>query len=373
MLLCASLLVAGCASEEQAAEPGGGGGEQAVPVEVATVRAETLEETVRGIGSLESPDAVILRPETSGVVREIGFEEGAHIEEGALLFRIDEAILESELGAQRATLRSARARLQNAERRFERQEALLQRGVSAQAAYDDALADKDSAAAEVARLRAEVALTKERIRDTRIEAPFSGVISERRIDRGAWVQTGQDLATLYRTGALEVGFTVPERYAGRIAVGRPVRVSVESRPDTTWEGEVSYVSPSIDEANRDLRVKAQVPVAEGLRPGSFVTARVVLDVRRDVPVVPEEALVGTRKGYIVFAVREGRAHRVSVETGLREPGIVEIREGVEAGDRVVREGHMRLSDGARVQPQTDEAGEADADAGQAPPPEDATP
>ncbi len=120
-------------------------------------------------------------------------------------------------------------------------------------------------------------------------------------------------------------------------------------PDERFEGRLSFVSPVVDEASREFRVKARLPNPDGqLKPGAFATAHVTLATRTDRPVVPEECLVSLRQTYAVFAVADGVAHRRDVTIGLRQAGLVEIRAGLEPGAQVVRTGHMRLTDGDAV-------------------------
>ena len=149
---------------------------------------------------------------------------------------------------------------------------------------------------------------------------------------------------------MEIAFTLPERFMGRVRSRQELAVRVSAYPDRRFEGEVYFVSPQVDESTRDFLVKATVKNAEGLlKPGAFGTAVVTLDVRERRLVIPEEALVATRTGYLVFVVEDQTARRRDVQIGLRQAGVVEIREGLEPGERVVRTGHMNLSDGTRVQ------------------------
>ena len=205
------------------------------------------------------------------------------------------------------------------------------------------------AVAEVDRLEAEVEFAMARLDDTLIRAPFEGLISERLVDAGDYAQAGDHLATLYRVSQMEITFTLPERFMGRVRAGQTVMVAVSAYPDRRFAGQVYFVSPQVDESTRDFLVKVTLENREGsLKPGCFGTAVVTLDVREQRPVIPEEALVATRQGYIVFVVQGDAARRREVHIGLRQAGLVEIREGLALGESVVRAGHMNLSDGAGV-------------------------
>ena len=320
-----------------------------VPVEVALVRAETLRETVRGIGTLRAAETVEIKPEIDGIISDIHFHEGGEVQEEQLLFSIDDRKLKHQLAARRATLEMARIRLADAQRRFNRMRELVERNVADRDEFDQAETDFRAATAEVGRMKAEVELVQARLDDTRLCAPFDGTISERRVDAGDYVRAGDHLATVYRISQMEIAFTLPERFMGRVRSRQELAVRVSAYPDRRFEGEVYFVSPQVDESTRDFLVKATVKNPEGLlKPGAFGTAVVTLDVRERRLVIPEEALVATRMGYLVFVVEDQTARRRDVQIGLRQAGVVEIREWLEPGERVVRTGHMNLSDGTRV-------------------------
>jgi membrane fusion protein (multidrug efflux system) len=130
---------------------------------------------------------------------------------------------------------------------------------------------------------------------------------------------------------------------------QPVRLSVDAWPDRTFEGRLGYIAPAVDDATRQLPVVAVVEDPAGrLKPGAFASAEVTVEVRQGAPGVPEESLVATRDGYVVFIVEDGVARRRPVTVGLRKPGRAEVREGVEIDETIVRGGHMGLTDGQAV-------------------------
>jgi membrane fusion protein (multidrug efflux system) len=292
---------------------------------------------------------VVVRPEIAGLVRAIGFVEGTPVKEGQVLFELDEETLVKQLASRRAALRAAEASLVDARRTLDRRQQLWDHELIARAELDQARTDLALRRAEVDRLRAEVAAVESQRRETRVRAPFTGVISERRVHVGAYVTAGQELATVYQMDPLELEFYLSERHLGQVRRGQEVMVTVAAYPDRPFRGRVDFVGPAVREATRDFLVKAIIPNPDGLlKPGAFATALVTVDVREARPVVPEEALVATRLGYLIFTVEEGIARAREVRTGLRQDGMVEIIEGLQVGDRVVRSGHLRLSGGESV-------------------------
>jgi membrane fusion protein (multidrug efflux system) len=320
-----------------------------VPVEVATVERRDLSRTVQAVASLEATEQALIRPEQPGVVEAIHFEEGEVVTRGTRLFTIEGAAVKGRSRASRAALQEAKAQLANARRQEQRMQELARRRVVAQSVYDEAETQLEVARARVERLQAELQVSRENVRDTVLRAPLTGRISESMVDPGTFVSTGTHLATVYEASPMEAVFRVPERYVGALDTGQPVRVRVEAYPDAVFRGEISFISPAVSERTLDIQVKARLDNESGrLKPGMSGTATVVLEFQEGQPTIPEEALVGTRKGYVVFVIEDGVAHRRDVKTGLREPGVVQITKGLSPGQKVVREGHLRLTDGERV-------------------------
>ncbi|UCF34252.1 MAG: efflux RND transporter periplasmic adaptor subunit [Phycisphaerales bacterium] len=323
--------------------------EKKVPVRVAAVALQTMRETVRGIGTLRAAETVEIKPEIDGFIREIHFTEGGSVNKDELLVSIDDRKLKHQLEATKAALQMAQVRFTDAQRRLKRMQDLVTQAAADQDELDQIETEFLAAKAEVERMQAETELVQARLDDTQLRAPFSGVISERSVDVGDYVQTGSHLATLHRVSQMEIAFSLPERFMGRTKMNQPVAVSVGAFPGRVFAGGVYFVSPQIDETTRDFLVKATVENPEGLlKPGAFGTAVVTIDVREGVCVVPEKALVATREGYIIFVVDEQTARRREVQVGLRETGTAEIRSGLGPGELVVTEGQLSVSDGTAV-------------------------
>lgn len=320
-----------------------------VPVRTVQVEREAFEETVSGIGSLESPEIVQIKPEINALVEQVHAPEGTDVQRGQLLYTLDAATIESELASARAALQLAEAELENATATHDRFRRLFASRTISREEYEERLTAFRTAQAEVQRLHAQVRLMKERLEDSTIRAAMDGVIAEHQVDPGDYVEAGETLVTLYSIDPLEISFRIAEAYMGLVQKGQRVHVNLTSGAIPAHQGEVSFVSPNIDQATRKFLVKARVDNSDKtLKPGAFARADVVLNVREGRPAVPERALVSRRKGYALFVVEDGKAMRRDVEIGLRRPGLVEIVAGVDIGEDVVTAGQMRLEDGARV-------------------------
>ncbi len=326
-------------------------GPRKVPVETVAVEAETLRDTVTGTGAIEAVRTVELRAEVTGVVESLRFEEGSPVTRGEVLARVDTEPVRRELAARRSATAAAEARMRLAERTLARVTTLYERGSASPDELDRATSSFQEAESTVARLRSEVEALRERIADAEVRAPADGRVAERLVDPGSFVEAGSPLVVLYTTDLLEITFSLPEAVAGRLETGQEVRARVASAGEAPVTGRVRFVSPAVSPATRTVLVKAPVqdPPAD-LRPGAYAAVEVTVETRADRPVVPEEALVSTRTGYLVFVVDDdGVARRRDVRIGLRVPGRVELAEGVAVGETVVRAGHMALSDGDPVE------------------------
>lgn len=317
--------------------PSGRGGppEGDFPVNVvaAPVRTMPVRESVRLVGSLVSSDELNLSSRMMGELVAIHAVQGQDVEQGDLLFSLDQ----DRLLARRAETAS---RLALAQSSLERIRRLRASDSATEQELDQALAAQEQALAQKALLEAE-------LRDTQIRAPFRGRLGERQVSVGEIVQPGTPLARLVRTDPLEVRFEVPERHLGALRAGLPVLLESEAFPGESFEAELSFISPELRIATRTVPVRATVPNSSGLlRPGMFVRVHLVLEERPRARVVPEAAVMQRGTQTVVLRQNEaGRAEERVVQVGVRFDGQMEIREGLTENDIVVVEGLMKARPG----------------------------
>jgi membrane fusion protein (multidrug efflux system) len=343
---------------------GGGGGQgrerPPAPVTVAQARSGEIAVTVQSVGTLEASQSVVVTSEVTGRVEEIAFSEGEMVAEGDLLVRL-------EAREQRADLSEARARLTESRRSLARARELAEDGYATQARVDELIAQTEAAAAAVERAQAAIG-------DREITAPFTGLAGLRRIDEGAYISPDQPITTLVQLDPIDLVFDVPATLLPRIDTGLPVRAR-HGEDGPTFEGTLTAIDSDVQPATRTIALQAGLANADGyLRPGMFLTARLVLETRTDAVIVPEEAILLEGADRYVFVVDEDdTVHRRRVDIGERRPGEAEVLEGVRAGERVVVGGLQVISDGQTVRPQPagegEEAGEGQTPA-EGPPPQD---
>ncbi|MEN8180936.1 MAG: efflux RND transporter periplasmic adaptor subunit [Myxococcota bacterium] len=306
-------------------------------VEVATLQPEPLRNVVEIPGQLESEHTVWVRSEIEGIIGSIEFDEGQEVEAEQILFRLRD-------DEQTARLREAEAELALAEEVHRRTQKLANQNVSSAAQLDRARAERGIA-------RARVELARVQLERTRIPAPFTGVLGARAVSIGERVGEETQLVQLDSLDRLQLVFSLPEVAVGIVQPGAPVRIRVAPYPEERFDGEVFFVSPTLDPLGRRMVLKAWIPNPDGrLRPGLFATIEAEIERREDALIVPETAVVHDVDGIYVWRVGDDdAAERVPVVVGLHVDGRVEVREGLQAGDEIVTAGTHKLQEGAAIE------------------------
>ncbi len=393
-VILSSLVLAalGCSREKSGASPANASPRDR-KIAITTSRAENrdVQRSVQVVGTLLAQEEVTLANETPATIGKILVDLGDRVRKGQVVIHLDEreARLEVErmtanlqasrealarasqmLDWNRANVERAQAVLTDAQVNLKRFQGLLAEGAisasqrdSAQTQYDVALAsvraneaqyESDRAAAKNAEANVEQAaagleLARKRLRDTEVVSPFDGFVRKRLVNVGETYKEKTPLMSLVATQTLKLQGEVPERFAPQLAVGRPVRVEVEAYPGRIFAGTITRVSPAVDVESRTFTVEASVPNPGGvLKPGFFAKASILTGTDRNVPFVPEEAVV-TFAGIVkVYVIADGKAEERRVTTGQRGDGWVEIQEGVKVGETVATSGLSQLATGTAV-------------------------
>ena len=314
-------------------QPGGPG--SPVPVEVATAFADTVVDAIVATGQVEALQQIELRPDVEGRVVDLMFTEGARVTQGTPLLKIDDAEL-------KAQVERARADRDLAKQSLDRTTQLLAEKAAATAELEQAGATARSS-------QASLDLLELRLGRTVVRAPFSGVIGQRLVSLGDYVNSSSRLLTLQTVSPQRIVFSVPERYASALKVRQRVAFQVAALTGKSFEARVDFVDPVVTLPGRTIMVKALADNSQGsLQPGMFIEARLATEVRPSAIVIPEEAVAPTAAASWVWVVEGDKVTRREVELGVRSPGFVEVRKGIDLGDRVVVGGLDQLMPGASV-------------------------
>ena len=338
-LLSAAAMV-GCnkAESENGGHGGGGPGGFSLPVEVATARVDTVVDAISTTGQIEAVQSIRLRPEVGGRIVDILFREGSTVAKDEPLFKVDDA----ELVAQVARAEADRDLAQQA---LERTRRLVDDNASSQA-------DLELAEATYRSNEAQLRLLQIRLERTVVRAPFRGVVGTRSVSLGDYVTTTTEMVSLQTYNPQRAAFKVPERFAQRLAAGQEVLFRVAALPGREFRGVVEFVDPVVELPARVITVKARVWNRDRvLHPGAFIEVRLATEVRPNAVIIPEEAVVPLEGLVIAWVVNaEGTVERREVTLGVRTPGFVEVRSGIDGGEQVVVGGQVRLQPGMPVTP-----------------------
>lgn len=305
-----------------------------VPVQVVVAAPRPLEVKVAATGTLLARESVEIVSELSRRLVRIVAKEGQQVTKGALLYELDASDLRAELAVLEVDAAQAR-------RDVERQTALLKEQITT-------VAEQEAAQSRLAALSARRNTLLVTLGKTQVRAPFAGTLGLRRVSEGAWLSPSTVITTLEDLSRLKVDFTLPERYAPDIEVGRTFQVEVAGVAGAT-EGRVVAIESKVTSGSRSLVIRGELADSKALRPGNFAKISLGLSLR-DVIAIPTIAVTASADGRSVFVVDDqGAARLTKVEVGHRDAEVVEITSGLAPGDRVVTTNLLRLRDGLSVQ------------------------
>jgi membrane fusion protein (multidrug efflux system) len=322
--------------------PGGrpGGTPGSGPV-VAVVTAEAtvapIQVGIEAIGTANANEAVSITSKTSNIVTAIHFSDGQQVKAGQVLLELDRAQSSADLAA-------ATADYNDSVSQFNRSRELLATQALSKAQYEQLEATMKANEARVAAARS-------RVDDTYIRAPFTGHVGLRRVSLGSLISPGTVITTLDDTRTIKVDFSVPDVYVGQVREGQKIAARTTAYTGRSFRGEVVSIDSRIDPSTRSVTVRGHVPNLDAaLKPGMFLTVELAKE-RRDALLVPEEALVPEQAKQFVYVVTAGKVAKREIQIGVREPGRVEVTQGLAAGEHVVIEGTLKLRDGVAVREQ----------------------
>jgi len=336
-LLALVSLVAACGKSEDSGRPQNRGGDPNRSIGVVLVAATTQAwgDVLPVTGTAQANESLTLTASATERVTRVAFDDGEQVSKGQVL-------VELARSEESAGIAEAQVALAEAERQIARLEPLAQRGIVPRAELDAPRAARATA-------RARVASANARLGDRVIKAPFAGVLGLRQISAGTVLSPGDPIVTLDDVSSIKLDLAVPERDMGRVAQGQALVATSAAFPDRKFAGVVGTIDSRIDPLSRTATVRAKLDNSDAtLRPGMLLSVDLIAQPRQAV-VVPEIAIQarGTTQ-YVMVASAAGVANERQVTVGSRRRGIVEIVQGLDAGERVVTDGLVKLRDGARI-------------------------
>ena len=331
-----------------------------VAVEVARAGRGTVEATVTNTraGTVKARRRAKLSPQTGGAVVAIPFREGRRVRRGDLLLELDGRVQRAQLELARRDVAAAESRAREAclaaalaRRELDRGVELHRKGITPDQRLDTLRTERDrtaaaceAAQAAVEEARARVRVAEEQLGLTRLAAPFDGVVAEVSTEIGEWITPSPPgvpvppVIDLIDTASIFIAAPIDEVDSGRVRVGQPVRVTVDSRPGESLPGRVVRVGAYVEdrlEQNRTLEVEVELDdpeVAASLLPGLSADVEIVVDRHEDVLRVPTAAI---GEGGVVLVLENGVLAERRLRTGLSNWEWTEVLDGVAPGDAVV--------------------------------------
>jgi len=338
---CAVLLLALAACGGGQGAPQGAGGPakdqapDAVPVEVARAERRAIAASYTGTAPLEARADAQVVAKTSGVALSVHVEEGQRVRAGQVLVRLDAA---------RAELQAAQSAAQ-----VRKLEANYARALALAGEQLVSASDLDQIKYDLANARAANRLANLEVSYASVRAPISGVIAQRSIKPGNFVQINSPILRIVDSDRLEATLNVPERELATMKPGLPVQLQVDALPGRSFAGTVDRVSPVVDAGSGTFRVICAFDNAGLLQPGMFGRIAIDYDQRANALVIPRNALLEDDAKPAVYVVRDGRAVRTTITPGYSEGKWIEVREGLQDGDAVIVAGKSAVREGSPVQ------------------------
>jgi RND family efflux transporter MFP subunit len=329
---------------------------RAIPVEVVTAGRKLLPVRVESLGTVTPIASVAIKSRLESVIKQVHFRDGAEVEQGDLLFTLDSRQVEAEIRKVEAVIAGALAQLQQAERDVARYSELIAKNATPVVTFNNAQTQVNLLRATADSNKAVLDGLKVQLEYAKIRAPISGRMSAALASVGSFVRPGDSdpLASIVHMASIYVAFTVPQHNLAelrRALAAKTAAINVivpgASKPVS---GEVTMVDHTVDAATGMATVRATMANANNvLWPGMLVSVQLTLR-NEDAVAVPSVAVNVSQTGTFVFVVRDGRAQMRPVKVARTAGDDSVIAEGLQAGETVVTDGQLLLTNGSQVTP-----------------------
>ena len=334
-------------------------------VKVVTVKRGDISVPLVATGTIFPAYESKIGPKISGTIEIVYVDEGDTAHKGQPLVQLDQQNLLIAVRQGQAAVRVAEAQLKEAEvkgenlkKEKERLSHLLTKNVISQQKYDDidtaysmAVIRLEVIRAQILSSRENLAMAEQKLSDTVIIAPFSGLIVKRFVNQGEFVSTmpPSPLFLMMNIDKVKTEVCLPEIHIARIRIGNPVAVTVDAYPKSIFKGSVSTINPMVDPISRAFTVKVKIPNRDHrLKPGMFARVTIYPTMHKDALIVPFKSVM-KRKGVTVVFVIEGRKVKIrEVTAGITNEQAIEVIDGLGEGEEVVIEGHYGMADNTTV-------------------------
>ena len=330
----ALLPLAGCSGQKAESSETRAKAKPVAAQTVAVVEKE-LPSTLLLAGTLKANQESELAANASGRVMRTMIERGSYVGRGQAIVQLDVRMATLSASEADANLQTARTQKSAAEDECARVKRLLERGAISQQEFDRQITSCKTTTSSAVAAETRVAVAKQTLSDGTVRAPFPGLVSERYVSVGEYVQPSTKIAHVVDIDPLRLELTIPEQNMSAVKEGQNVAFQVGAFPGRTFTGTVHYIGPAVRATTRDLVFEAMVSNTDKLlRPGLFATAHLDVGLQK-LPVVPASALKTEGDTTRVYAVIEKHVEERIVQVGPKQGDVVAIVNGVNVGERVI--------------------------------------
>jgi membrane fusion protein, multidrug efflux system len=322
-----------------------------VPVQTAEVEVRDVPLFFEVIGTVKPARTVEVKPQVNGLIKEVHFTEGEWVEEGALLYSIEDAPYAIRVQEQQAQLAQDLAHLGNAKKKLERFKSLTKQDLIAKVEWDDletkiALHEAMTQADEARLLSAKLDLEH-----CKIVAPIAGFAGKSSLGKGN-MATGESLVTITQNDPLYVDFWITEKELQQVTSSSSlIKVYAVGNGECIAVGKVTFMDHAIDSKSGMLAVTGILAKShKPLWPGQPVRIHLYFGKKEMAKLIPMRAVKTNQDGPYIFTVKEDNTVEIRpVKLGPEEKGQIVIEEGLEKARKVITEGHSRLFPGAKIE------------------------
>ncbi|MFC4700427.1 efflux RND transporter periplasmic adaptor subunit [Glaciecola siphonariae] len=320
---------------EQAQGQGGPRGSGQTPVVVSLASKQAFPVIVEALGTAVANESVNITAQQAETIETIAFDDGDIVEAQQILVELNNRAEEARVSELEINVAEAKRQLSRI------------KNLANQSAASEQLLDEQEA--RVKALSAQRDVAQADLEELIIRAPFSGRLGTRMVSVGSLVRPGDLITTLDDLSVVKVDFSISEVHLASVKNGQTIYASSVAYPGEQFVGKITNIDSRIDPVTRSIQVRAQLPNQDmKMRPGMLLQINLEKRVL-DALVIPESALVPEGDSQFVFVVDEQeKAIKTKVKVGERKPGLVQILDGLEAGQKVISEGTLRVRDGSAV-------------------------
>ena len=311
------------------------------------VEPRSLERALPLTGTLVTLTEATVKAKVAGELVEVPVREGQSVARGQVLARIDQTEVQARVAARQADVEAAKAQLVWAEKNRNTQKALLDKSFISQNAFDNVQSNYDVAIARLRAADADLVVARKALGDSVLIAPFSGVVAERHAQAGERVALDAKVVTVVDLSRMELEAAIPATAIGQVKTGQKLQFRVDGFGERAFDGTIERINPATTAGSRSINVYAVIDNRDqSLRKGMFAQGGLMLGTISGALVVPASAVREEAGTPYVYAIVDGVVKRKAVKTAPADAaGLVQVLEGLEAGDRIVRSNLGSLREG----------------------------